>query len=157
MFGLPLKGAGKLKLERQLGMFMGSRHGFLTAHWDHEPPGKTLTRPSDTLSHRMGEGRGEGRFMESRHGFLSAHLDHEPPGKTLTRPSDTLSHRMGEGRGEGRFMESAGDPPAPLGDPPSGTGPAAFGKRKIRFCLGRSSFRRAGRPTAQASCLSYPR
>ena len=43
---------------------------------------QALTRPSDTLSHPMGEGGGEEK-------------------QALTCPADTLSHPMGEGWGEG--------------------------------------------------------
>src|SRR5690606_16581915 len=45
-----------------------------------------LSRPSDTLSHPMGEGRGEGKGVQ--------HPTSNSKGP-LSRPSDTLSHPMG--------------------------------------------------------------
>src|SRR5881394_259471 len=77
-------------------------------HWDQEPTGFPLTRPTYPLSPTGGEGV---RFMESPHGFTAVHWDHEPFRIPLTRPSDTLSPSGGEGWGEGvpRFMESPHD------------------------------------------------
>jgi MFS family permease len=46
----------------------------------HEPTEVPLTRPSDTLSHPMGEGKGEGGFVERSHGPRASPTTHEPCG-----------------------------------------------------------------------------
>src|SRR5262245_49989685 len=54
-------------------------------------------------------------------------------------------------------MGSAGDPPAPVGDPPTGTLRAVFGKI-VRISSKRLlSFRPASRRTGQAGRLCYPK
>src|SRR5215510_16290063 len=58
---------------------MESPLSLLRMHWDLEPIGFPLTRPTDTLSPIGGEGQGEGvRFMESPLSLFRMHWDPEP-------------------------------------------------------------------------------
>src|SRR5262245_54521752 len=72
--------------------FMESPLSLLRMHWDLEPIGFPLTRPTDTLSPIGGEGQGEGvRFMESPLSLFRMHWDPEPT------PSPSLEGRVPAG------------------------------------------------------------
>ena len=53
-------------------------------------------------------------------------------------------------------MGSAGDPPAPVGDSPTGMAERNLTKRPFLLAKAFLPFRQAGRPTAQAGRLRYP-
>src|SRR5262245_60347955 len=54
-------------------------------------------------------------------------------------------------------MGSAGDPPAPSGDPPTGTSESNFGERCPHWLEPLLPFRPARQRTGQASRLCYPK
>src|SRR5882762_1624640 len=100
--------------------WLGSLHGFLTAHWDHKRTRIPLTRPSGTLSPSGGEGGGEGvRFMEREHLQDSdVSWGHEPPlGSAGVPPAS--SPGVPPGFRDFEFFPGGETPPEPAGGTPA--------------------------------------